>query len=52
MNGSICQSYKERKAFIITQTPLETTKEDFWDLIWEHDVHTIVMMNNIKETVV
>ncbi|XP_060595140.1 receptor-type tyrosine-protein phosphatase kappa-like [Ruditapes philippinarum] len=51
INAVFLPSYKERKAFIITQTPLETTKEDFWDLIWEHDVHTIVMMNNIKETV-
>ncbi|XP_060587159.1 receptor-type tyrosine-protein phosphatase epsilon-like [Ruditapes philippinarum] len=51
INAVFLPSYKERKAFIITQTPLETTKEDFWDLIWEHDVHTIVMMNNIKESV-
>ncbi|XP_060587164.1 receptor-type tyrosine-protein phosphatase kappa-like [Ruditapes philippinarum] len=51
INAVFLPSYKERKAFIITQTPLETTKEDFWDLIWEHDVHTVVMMNNIKETV-
>ncbi|XP_060587158.1 receptor-type tyrosine-protein phosphatase T-like [Ruditapes philippinarum] len=51
INAVFLPSYKERKAFIITQTPLETTKEDFWDLIWEHDVHTIVMMNNLKESV-
>ncbi|XP_053395029.1 receptor-type tyrosine-protein phosphatase kappa-like isoform X2 [Mercenaria mercenaria] len=50
INAVFLSSYKERKAFIITQTPLESTKDDFWGLVWEHDVHTIVMMNNITET--
>ncbi|XP_053395786.1 receptor-type tyrosine-protein phosphatase T-like [Mercenaria mercenaria] len=50
INAVFLPSYKNRKAFIITQTPLESTKEDFWGLVWEHDVHTIVMMNDITET--
>jgi len=29
--------------------PLSTTKTDFWRLVEEHDVHTIVMMNNESE---
>ena len=36
--------------FIITQTPLKSTKDDFWKLVHEHGVRTIVMMNNKAET--
>jgi len=43
------QGYKRKKEFIITQMPLSTTKTDFWRLVEEHDVHTIVMMNNESE---
>ncbi|XP_053395795.1 uncharacterized protein LOC123524141 [Mercenaria mercenaria] len=49
INAVFIPSYKEQKAFIITQAPLESTKEDFWRLVWEHDIHTIVMMNNKQE---
>ena len=35
---------------ILTQMPLVNTKEDFWALIQEHNVHTIVMLNNVTET--
>jgi len=43
------QGYKRRHEFIITQMPLSTTKNDFWRLVEEHDVHTIVMMNSLSE---
>ena len=29
--------------------PLENTKSDFWGLVKEHDVHTIVMFNTVEE---
>ena len=43
------QSYKERKALILTQMPLKNTKDDFWSLVEKHDVHTIVMLNTVNE---
>ena len=43
------QGYKRRHEFISTQMPLSTTKNDFWRLVEEHDVHTIVMMNALSE---
>jgi len=46
----VFQGYKRRNEFIITQMPLSTTKTDFWRLVEEHDVHIIVMMNNVSET--
>jgi len=45
----VLQGYKRRHEFIITQMPLSTTKTDFWRLVEEHDVHTIVMMNSLAE---
>ncbi|XP_052778049.1 receptor-type tyrosine-protein phosphatase S-like [Mya arenaria] len=49
INAVLLPNYKKKGAFIITQTPLEVTKTDFWRLVVEHDVHTIVMMNNSNE---
>ena len=43
------QSYKERNALIMTQMPLESTKHDFWVLVRDYAVHTIVMMNTVSE---
>ncbi|XP_052777592.1 uncharacterized protein LOC128214917 [Mya arenaria] len=49
INAVLLPGYKKKGAFIVTQTPLEVTKTDFWRLVVEHDVHTIVMMNNRSE---
>ncbi|WAR24842.1 PTPRK-like protein [Mya arenaria] len=46
INAVFLPGYKKKGAFIVTQTPLEATKTDFWRLVVEHDVRTIVMMNN------
>uniref|UniRef100_A0A8C6PPZ5 protein-tyrosine-phosphatase n=1 Tax=Nothobranchius furzeri TaxID=105023 RepID=A0A8C6PPZ5_NOTFU len=32
------------KEFIVTQTPLSSTVEDFWRLIWEHQTNTVVCL--------
>jgi len=44
------QGYKRKNEFIITQMPLSTTKTDFWRLVEEHNVHVIVMLNNVSES--
>ncbi|WAR24853.1 PTPRT-like protein, partial [Mya arenaria] len=46
INAVFLPGYKKKGAFIVTQTPLEATKTDFWRLVVEHNVHTVVMMNN------
>ncbi|XP_077013519.1 receptor-type tyrosine-protein phosphatase V-like isoform X2 [Tamandua tetradactyla] len=36
--------YAYPKEFIATQGPLKKTLEDFWRLVWEQQVHTVVML--------
>lgn len=43
------KGYKRRNAYAITQMPLANTVQDFWCLVLEQDVSTIVMMNSFKK---
>ena len=50
---SICtvcfQGYNETNSYIATQGPIPSTFADFWRMMWEFDVPTIVMVTNLKE---
>ncbi|XP_033095859.1 receptor-type tyrosine-protein phosphatase kappa-like [Anneissia japonica] len=53
INASFCNSYRKRNGFIVTQAPLSDqidTSEDFWRLVYDYEVHTIVMLNNQDHT--
>ena len=43
INASFITGYYNRVEFIVTQHPLHTTREDFWNMIVERKVKTIVM---------
>ena len=48
VNAVFLDSHLERDHFIVTQTPLHTTIIDFWKLVYDFNVNTIVMMEDFK----
>ncbi|XP_048118160.1 receptor-type tyrosine-protein phosphatase eta-like isoform X1 [Alosa alosa] len=49
INASNMPGYNSRKEFIAAQGPLPVTVNDFWRMIWEKNVHTVVMLTRCNE---
>ncbi|KAF8845484.1 hypothetical protein BDN67DRAFT_977510 [Paxillus ammoniavirescens] len=49
VNASYVQPLGTRKRYIATQGPLPATFMDFWTLVWEQNVHVIVMLTREVE---
>jgi len=49
INASFANGYKQKKAFIIAQGPLDTTCRDFWKMVYERNCGAIVMLSAISE---
>jgi protein tyrosine phosphatase len=43
INASFVQPRGTSRRYIATQGPMDSTFSDFWTLVWEQDVHVIVM---------
>ncbi|XP_064617208.1 receptor-type tyrosine-protein phosphatase kappa-like [Liolophura sinensis] len=48
INAVYLPGYKQKRSFILTQTPLPNTVVDFWRLVCDHKVSTIIMLDRVK----
>ncbi|XP_044126392.1 receptor-type tyrosine-protein phosphatase beta-like [Bufo gargarizans] len=49
INASYVPGYRSEKEFVAAQHPLPGTIKDFWYMIWEKRISTIVMLSNRRE---
>ncbi|XP_045892944.1 receptor-type tyrosine-protein phosphatase beta-like [Micropterus dolomieu] len=49
INASYIPGNNFRREYIATQGPLPGTKDDFWKMVWEQNVHNIVMVTQCVE---
>ena len=53
MHSDVCSNhfkgYKHKKAFIVAQSPMESTSRDFWKMIVERECKAVVMLCNLEE---
>lgn len=48
INASFIEGYDSTENFIITQDPLETTIVDFWRMISEQSISTLIMISEVN----
>uniref|UniRef100_A0A3B4Z0Q5 protein-tyrosine-phosphatase n=1 Tax=Stegastes partitus TaxID=144197 RepID=A0A3B4Z0Q5_9TELE len=49
INASYIPGNSFRREYIATQGPLPGTKDDFWKMVWEQNVHNVVMVTQCVE---
>ncbi|XP_078327342.1 receptor-type tyrosine-protein phosphatase alpha-like isoform X1 [Crassostrea virginica] len=49
INANYIDGTNRPKEYIAAQGPKQNTVDDFWKLIWQEDINSIVMLTNLKE---
>eukprot|EP00794_Sanderia_malayensis_P001275 gene1275-1406_t len=49
INAAYVDGYKQRNAFILTQSPLNNTVMDFWRMLCEHKSASVVLLSALDE---
>ena len=50
INASWLNGHSKLREFIVTQHPLESHKEDFWRMLWDHNAQTVVLLSKVDHT--
>lgn len=48
INATFIEGYDNSESFIVSQDPLEETIGDFWRMISEQSISTIVMISEVR----
>lgn len=43
--------FRRLRDFVVTQHPLVSTIKDFWQMVWDHSVQTIVLLSTLDDMV-
>ncbi|XP_052281510.1 receptor-type tyrosine-protein phosphatase C-like [Dreissena polymorpha] len=49
INACFIEGFNKKRAYIASQGPTETMMDDFWRMIWQYDISTVVMVTNLVE---
>ena len=41
--------YQKLKEFIVTQHPLESTISNFWQMVWDHNSQTVIVLSDTSD---
>lgn len=51
INASWLHGFRRLRDFIVTQHPMAHTVKDFWQMVWDHNAQTIVLLSSLDEIV-
>lgn len=47
----IRSGFRRLRDFIVTQHPLTHTIKDFWQMVWDHNAQTVVLLSALDDAV-
>eukprot|EP00095_Tigriopus_kingsejongensis_P008769 maker-scaffold151_size306168-snap-gene-2.8 protein:Tk08769 transcript:maker-scaffold151_size306168-snap-gene-2.8-mRNA-1 annotation:"unnamed protein product" len=50
VNASWMPGFHSLQDFIITQHPMEQTVRDFWRMVWDHSIKTVVVLSPLQQS--
>ncbi|XP_037949818.1 tyrosine-protein phosphatase 99A-like isoform X1 [Teleopsis dalmanni] len=49
INASWLHGFRRLRDFIVTQHPMSHTVKDFWQMVWDHNAQTIVLLSSLDD---